>query len=616
MRRTFLIWLLVFMFGAFVAVFLVSFYIQTNQASENAKSLIQLKIDDVKKQLDINVQNLKEIRDESDKNAVAKAQAFAKMLDLNPELVYKKNELEKIRILLDVDELHISDEKGILIGGTMESYYGYDFASSPQSAAFIPAINDKNFVLAQDPQPKGINNEIFQYVGVSRIDSPGIVQIGYRPDKLTHAMEVADIKSLALGFRVGKSGNVMIADSNGMIVSVNDNQLLGKSLWEYGLDKKQFQSSEGKMFTTINGVKSLLAYQTYQGYTIIGQLPTNEMYLNRNSTITLLIAFNVLLFAVIFVLIAKLVQKVVINGIYQVNQSLEKITEGNLDEVVSVTTNEEFQSLSQGINSMVDALKTAIQEAASRIDSELSFAKAIQLSALPARTQPYSNHPCFDICSRMYTAKEVGGDFYDFFMVNDNQLAFVVADVSDKGIPAALFMMVSKSLIKHYALTGISTKDIFYKTNNSLCENNSANMFVTAFIGIIDLKTGTLCYSNAGHNPPLISRKQGEYEWLKSKRCLVLAGMEDVPYSEMEIQLQPGDRLFLYTDGVTEAMNIEKELYSDQRLRNVLNQVPSEILIEDLLEVVKQDVDRFSNGAEQADDITMLVLEYKNKIIQ
>jgi methyl-accepting chemotaxis protein len=185
---------------AFIAAFSLSFYVQTNQTSENAKTLILLKVDDVEKQLALNQQNLVEIRSESDANALAKARAFAQMLTINPGLVTKPVELEKIRKLLDVDELHVSNEKGILIGGTVESYIGYDYTADSQSAVFMTAITDINFELAQDPQPKGINKEVFQYVGVARIDAPGIVQIGYKPDKLYHAMEVADIKSLAAGF--------------------------------------------------------------------------------------------------------------------------------------------------------------------------------------------------------------------------------------------------------------------------------------------------------------------------------------------------------------------------------------------------------------------------------
>ena len=611
MRKTFFTWLLIFMSVAFIVAVLVSFNVQTKQAGENAKTLIFLKIEDVEKQLEQNLQNLAEIRAESDSNALAKARAFAEMLAINPKLVDQPAELERIRILLDVDELHISNEKGILISGTVKDYIGYDYASDKQSAAFMPLINDKALELAQDPQPKGIDKVMFQYVGVSRIDAPGIIQIGYKPEKLARAMEVANIGNLAPGFRVGKSGSVMIAGYMGEIVSIANPAYLGKTLQDYGFSDTSFLQPQGTFIANIGGRETLCAYKNYRGYLIIGQLPVNEMYLNRDSTITTLVIFNVILFAIIFLLIAKLVQVVVINGIFSVNRSLAKITEGDLTEVVNVATNEEFQSLSNGINTTVEALKTAIKEAESRIDSELDFAKAIQISALPSHFPAFPERGEFDIYAAMYTAKEVGGDFYDFFLINEEKLAVVIADVSGKGIPAALFMMVSKSLLKHYALTGLSASEIMTKANDSLCENNEANMFVTAFIGILDLKTGQLTYANAGHNPPLIRKADGEYQWLPVKSGFVLAGMEDIVYRQQEGMLEAGDRLFLYTDGVTEAMNKSDQLYTDGRLLKLLNGLPAETDLVEMITGIKSDIDRFADGAEQADDITMLVMEYR-----
>ncbi len=296
------------------------------------------------------------------------------------------------------------------------------------------------------------------------------------------------------------------------------------------------------------------------------------MYLNRNSTITFLGIFNILLFLIVFILIAKLVQSVAISGIYKINKSLAKITDGNLEEVVDVCTNPEFTSLSQGINTTVDALKKAIKEAESRIDSELDFARAIQHSAMPVNNSLKIPKEKADVYGGMFTAKEVGGDFYDFFMINENRLGFVIADVSGKGIPAALFMMVSKTIIKHFALTGISPAEVLYKTNNSLCENNEKNMFVTGIVGFLDLGTGEIVYSNAGHNTPIICRKETGCEWMKSNPSFVLGGMEDIEYKNNNEILKPGDKLFLYTGGVTEAVDSRGNLYSNERLYNTLNE--------------------------------------------
>ena len=281
-----------------------------------------------------------------------------------------------------------------------------------------------------------------------------------------------------------------------------------------------------------------------------------------------------------------------------------------MNVTVDVRSNEEFASLSDDINSTVDTLKKYIAEAAARIDKELEFARSIQSSSLPSVFPPFPKEDSFDIFAQMYTAKEVGGDFYDFYMLNDHQVAFVVADVSGKGIPAAMFMMRAKTSIKDLAEGGLDAGSIFSKANNSLCENNEAGMFVTAWIGILDLRTGIVKFANAGHNPPLVKKANGEFVYMKSRAGLVLAGMEDIPYREQEMQLEPGDRIFLYTDGVTEANDIDGKLYGEDRLENFINSVKEENA-ETVLNAIKGDIDLFAAEAPQFDDITMLMLDFK-----
>src|SRR6056297_3600351 len=189
--------------------------------------------------------------------------------------------------------------------------------------------------------------------------------------------------------------------------------------------------------------------------------------------------------------------------------------------------------LSKGINSTVDALKDAIHEAERRIDSELAFAKNIQISALPA---PFPKREDVEIYGQMHTAKEVGGDFYDYFMIDETHLGLLIADVSGKGIPAALFMMISKSIIKTYSVNNTDLTNILYQSNNTLCENNESNMFVTVFMGIIDLETGEFTYASAGHNPPLIKRKYQSFQWLDVKSDCPLAAIEKVDFSVYKTQ--------------------------------------------------------------------------------
>ena len=218
----------------------------------------------------------------------------------------------------------------------------------------------------------------------------------------------------------------------------------------------------------------------------------------------------------------------------------------------------------------------------------------------------------YNIFAQMIAAKEVGGDFYDFYKLNDKTVAFLVADVSGKGIPAAMFMMTAKTIIKDLAERGLSVCEIFSIANEKLCENNESGMFVTAWMGILDIETGELQFANAGHNPPLLKRADGTFEYLKTRAGFILAGMEGMSYRCSEITLNPGDRLFLYTDGVPEATNEVNKLYGEERLVDFFNQ-NADVNATLLLPALKANIDEFVGNAPQFDDITMFMLDYKPK---
>ena len=246
-----------------------------------------------------------------------------------------------------------------------------------------------------------------------------------------------------------------------------------------------------------------------------------------------------------------------------------------------------------------------------KTEAELNVASNIQRDMLPNIFPAFPDRQEFDVYATMDPAKEVGGDFYDFFMIDQTHLAIVIADVSGKGVPAALFMVIAKTIIRNQAQSSLSPAEIFTRANAQLCENNGEGLFVTAYLGILDLHTGMLTYANAGHNPPLIQQNNGGFEWLKLRPGFVLAGMEGMRYKEFQVTLQPGDSLFLYTDGVTEATNSALELYGEKRLETALNTSEAKGLAPDqLLPYVKQQVDLFVSGAPQADDITMLGLQF------
>ena len=245
-----------------------------------------------------------------------------------------------------------------------------------------------------------------------------------------------------------------------------------------------------------------------------------------------------------------------------------------------------------------------------RINTELSMATQIQESMLPSIFPPYPDRKEFDIYAAMDPAREVGGDFYDFFLVDENHLGIVIADVSGKGVPAALFMMISKTILQNCAMLGSPVSDVLTQTNESLCAENKMDMFVTAWIGILDLQTGKMSCSSAGHEYPAVMSDSRTFELVRNKSGFVLGGFEGLRYQAYEITLKPGDKIFIYTDGVPEATNIHNELFGTDRMIDALNAnsggTPQEILAE-----VRRAVDEFVGEAEQFDDLTMLCLEYK-----
>ncbi|MCQ2793993.1 MAG: SpoIIE family protein phosphatase [Bacilli bacterium] len=344
-----------------------------------------------------------------------------------------------------------------------------------------------------------------------------------------------------------------------------------------------------------------------QEFDVISVLPLLEAQTSMGLSLRIAIYIELLIFIAIYTVIYTFIKNAVVSNIHRVNNSLQKITGGNLGVKVNVRSSEEFASLSDDINTTVDTLKHYIDQANRRIDDELRFAKEIQHGAL---TNVFPVKDNYDLHALMSTAKEVGGDFYDFYPLDENRLVISICDVSGKGIPAAMFMMRSKTIIKSYITNQDYTlSEAITRVNNELCANNEAMMFVTGWFGILHLDTGVLEFCNAGHNPPLI-KQNGMFNYLKMPAGLVLAGMEDIPYKLNSITLKPGDEIFLYTDGVTEATSKQVKLYGEDRLVNLLNNAQYHSA-KGLLDIVKQDVDLFQADVSQADDITMLAVRYK-----
>ena len=289
--------------------------------------------------------------------------------------------------------------------------------------------------------------------------------------------------------------------------------------------------------------------------------------------------------------------------------------EGDFDKKSDINSRDEIGDLARGFNKMQDNLKlytenlrtvTAEKE---RIGAELNVATQIQADMLPRIFPPFPQKKEIDLFASMTPAKEVGGDFYDFFLIDNNHLALVIADVSGKGVPAALFMVISKTLIKNRAMQGGTPAEILHDVNNQLCEGNEADMFVTCWLGIVDLATGVVTAASAGHEFPAICGPDRQFELFKDKHGFVLAGMEGARYRDYELRLEQGGSLFVYTDGVPEATNADNDMFGPDRMLQALNRCP-DCQPKVFLREVGADVEAFTGDAPQFDDVTMVGLTW------
>lgn len=337
----------------------------------------------------------------------------------------------------------------------------------------------------------------------------------------------------------------------------------------------------------------------------------HTIYVSLFTIVTLLLVFCALVLGVSIVLSAHIVKP-----IRMLTERVSLIDGDNLEFEWECESHDETAVLASAFLGMTQKMKQYIQNITEitaekeRIGAELNVATKIQADMLPKIFPAFPERGEFDIFAQMDPAKEVGGDFYDFFLVDDDHLAIVIADVSSKGVPAALFMVIAKTLIKNHAQNRCSSLgELFSKVNTQLCEGNDEGMFVTAWMGLLTISTGMLEFVNAGHNPQLVMYED-HYEWIESQTGFVLAGLAGIPYTSEYLQLKHGSRIFLYTDGVTEAQNEKSELFGEDRLLESLTK-NGKLPLPQMLSCVREDIDAFVGAAEQFDDITMLGLVYK-----
>jgi len=409
-----------------------------------------------------------------------------------------------------------------------------------------------------------------------------------------------------------------IKNNFALFASVEDNYIIAST--DPYLDNKSLVGKEIKNIPWYNTDLINVIFMNYHGkdyvpyvknldngMVLIICIPRTEMFHLLASTLREMVLVLLLLSILIPALLYYSLHRYVMKPINKLTDIAQKISNG--EEVkIKIEKPEEFAQLASTFDKMTGDIKSITKER-EKINSELSIAKSIQASSLPNIFPPFPEKSEFDIYASMEPAKEVGGDFYDFYFIDDDNIMFLIADVSGKGVPAALFMMTVKTLINNLSQIGYTPKELIKTVNKKISETNKEGLFVTMLAGIVNIQNGKLTLVNCGHNPPLIKRNNGDYEYLNLNSNIVLGAFENAEFETYETELKYGDTIFTYTDGVTEAINDNNEMYGENRLLDCLNNAKDKD-IKSISDYIKSDIKDYANLTPQFDDITMLIFKY------
>ena len=541
----------------YVALLAAVWHVGTLQARARTDALLDYAVSDIRLTMDGAIDTMLE------HVAVTCARRFGKAGK------YTREEVAAVAQLFDIDELCIVDRAGTIVASNDPDSLGVDMNLKEETRQFAVLTNGTTRVVAQPFRRHAYSNSRRKYLGVPFAGGDGYVQVGLDEARMVKMINT----QLAFLFDAEMDETVcyLCADmETGALVSSFLAEGETSTLDDIGFDASSVPDSDETFEQTLFGDKAFCRSYVFGGHRFIMVVPKAEFYGTRDvimAVMTILLALVLGMFAILLVRITNDAKR--IKAFY------------------------------------------AAEDAARAKDMEI--AKTIQTSALPV---PFGANPYFSLVASMTPARDVGGDFYDSFMLDATHLAFMVADVSGKGVTAALYMMTAKTLLKDAILSRRDPAAAFTRVNAELCRSNTANMFLTAWCGVLDLATGQVTFANAGHNPPMKVEARGtegsKSKYITEKSGPVLAFLDGVEYIPFTFSLSPGDLLFLYTDGVTEALDSKGSLFGEERLENAVN-VVAKPNPKSVCNVVRMAVAAFAEGVPQADDLTVLAVEYVSR---
>ena len=601
MQRKFLSWLFVLICTAFAVAGGLAFLQFQRQSEARARDLMDNRLQDLMLLVRFSQENIRHMEQMNDASTLERTRAMAEILRLNPDILKSQEALQGICNDLGATQICITNEFGIITAGVPKSVIGFDLSRHAQSRPFLKCITTPGYEMIQRPQSNAQGGIHMQYCAVSRLDAPGAVQLGFTPQHEQSVRASIDFEKLVLKIMQNTEGHI-VAFKDGQLLNRGAHNLPTATLLSLPLGKVGEVNVGGKDYATFAIEES--------GLRLVGLMPWREITKISFKSLRYLLLSNIGLFVLMFIVVWILLRRYVINGLQHINSALRRITEGYTEERVVVRDTPEFTRLSTGINAMVDALQSYGEQKREQLNHELHLASAIQRTVLPNSHPAFPEQKEFDIYALNSQSQNIGGDFYDYFMSDSKHLCFLLGDVATTGIPAALFMMRAITIIREQAKTGATPKNVVTRANKELCADASS-MRLSLFYGRLNITTGDLRFVNAG-TPQALHRAPGrEYEMLSMNSGAVLGAHAGASYNECRMTLEPGARLFLYTNGVVSASDAEHTPFGTLRLQEALR-TPAESIV-DVPVQVRAALQRFTGNTEQHHDISMLSLEYRGK---
>ena len=600
MRRSFLIWLSAVICATFLLTGALAYIQFSRTAQERAEQMMHTRLHDVLELIEHAESSIAYLSRANDASALDRTRALVEILTLNPSLLSQQEELQGLCNRLGAEQICVSNAEGVIEAAVPAELVGANL-STPEDKELLAGNAAESYEIIHSTVAPGDSEHrgSMQYAGMRRRDKEGIVRLGFRTRFEEASREESSLDGPSMKLRLGEQGRVVVYRRGALIsqtaASLPQVELLALPTEEV---RELHIGDEDYFAYAVEG----------GGYRLVGLLPTSEIYkpsLKRAQTILL---SNLLVFAIMFAGVSYLLQRLVVRGMWKVNEALRDITEGNLERRVEVDSSPEFTRLSNGINFMVESLRSVGEERQQTMRRGLEIARTLQSTMLPAKFPAFPDTPTVDLYAACFQADEVGGDFYDFAMPDADHLHFLVADVDAGGIPSALYMMRALTIIRAIAKAEPEPMRIVSLANRELCADNQSGICMALLYGSLNVNTGELEYVNAGKLSAMIQRGGGEYTPLPAGDDPVLGENALADFHANHLTLAPTDRLFLFSGDLLTITNARHEAFSEKRLQAALQSEAESVT--DVVHNVRSAVREFVGGPKPRKDIAMLSLEY------